>query len=150
MGHLPHVPPPIASITSALPTYPMEDLMAYTSKSTAETQDFGVAVDRTAHLDDLTVNFVSIRETHSLKDALAGLPNGQCHCPHWGYMLSGSMTCDFGDRQETYGPGDAFYMTPGHVPTADAGSEFVMFSPKDELAATESAIQAHLSSVPQP
>jgi len=121
--------------------------MAYTSKSTAETQDFGVAVDRTAHLDDLTVNFVSIRETHSLKDALAGLPNGQCHCPHWGYMLSGSMTCDFGDRVESYGPGDAFYMTPGHVPTATAGSEFVIFSPKDELAATEAAIEAHLASV---
>src|SRR6476620_12744005 len=105
MGHLPHVPPTITSITSAVPTFPMEDLMAYTSKNTAETQDFGVAVDRTAHLDDLTVNFVSIRETHSLKDALSGLPNGQCVCPHWGYVLSGSMTCDFGDREETYGPG---------------------------------------------
>lgn len=118
--------------------------MPYTSKNTAEAQDFGLAVDRTAHLDDITVNIVSIRETHSLREALAGLPNGQCQCPHWGYVLSGTMTVDYGDREETYGPGDAFYMTPGHVPTADAGSEFVLFSPKEELESTNAAIEAHM------
>ena len=116
--------------------------MPVTSKDTAEAQDFGVAVDRTAHLDDLTVNFVSIRETHSLKDALSGLPNGQCVCPHWGYVFSGELTVDYGDREETYRAGDAFYMTPGHVPAAQAGSEFVQFSPKDQLATTMAAIQA--------
>jgi len=116
--------------------------MPVTSKDTAEAQDFGLAVDRTAHLDDLTVNFVSIRETHSLKDALSGLPNGQCVCPHWGYVFSGELTVDYGDREETYRAGDAFYMTPGHVPAAQAGSEFVQFSPKDQLATTMAAIQA--------
>ena len=123
--------------------------MAYTNKNTAETQDFGLAVDRSAHLDDITVNFVSIRETHSLKDALAGLPNGQCACPHWGYVVTGKLTVDYGDREESYGPGDAFYMTPGHVPTAEAGSEFVQFSPKDQLAATVAAIQAHMQQLQQ-
>jgi hypothetical protein len=121
--------------------------MAFTNKNTAETQDFGLAVDRTAHLDDITVNIVSIRETHSLKDALAGLPDGNCKCPHWGYVLNGSLTVDYGDREETYGPGDAFYMTPGHVPTAQAGSEFVQFSPKDQLQTTMKAIHAHMSQV---
>ena len=123
--------------------------MAYTSKNTAETQDFGVAVDRTAHLDDITVNFVSIRESHSLKDALAGLPNGHCTCPHWGYVLNGSLTVEYADRSETCGPGDAFYMTPGHVPSAEAGSEFVMFSPKDQLEATNAAVAAHMQSLQQ-
>jgi len=116
--------------------------MPVTSKDTAEAQDFGLAVDRTAHLDDLTVNFVSIRETHSLKDALSALPSGRCECPHWGYMLAGEVSVDYGDREETYRAGDAFYMTPGHVPTAQAGSEFVQFSPKDQLAATMAAIHA--------
>ena len=123
--------------------------MPYTSKDTAEAQDFGVAVDRTAHLDDVTVNIVSIRETHSLRDALAGLPNGQCQCPHWGYLLSGSLTVDYGDREEIYGPGDAFYMTPGHVPAAEAGTELVMFSPKQELEATNAAIEAHMRQMQQ-
>jgi hypothetical protein len=121
--------------------------MPYTSKTAAEANDFGIAVDRTAHLDDITVNIVSIRETHSLKDALAGLPGGNCTCPHWGYVLAGSLSVEYDDHEETYGPGDAFYMTPGHVPTATAGSEFVMFSPKDEMAATNAAIQAHMQQV---
>ena len=123
--------------------------MGFTNKNIAETQDFGVAVDRTTHLDDTTVQFVSIRETHSLKDALAGLPDGNCKCPHWGYLVSGKVIVDYGDREESYGQGDAFYMTPGHVPTAEAGSEFVMFSPKDELAATMAAIQAYMQSLQQ-
>ena len=118
--------------------------MGFTNKNIAEAQDFGLAVDRQAHVDDMTIDFVSIRETHSLKDALAGLPGGHCTCPHWGYVLSGKLTVDYGDREETYGPGDAFYMTPGHVPTAEAGSEFVQFSPKDQLAATQAAVAAHM------
>ena len=34
-------------------------------------------------------------------------------------------------------PGEAFYMTPGHTPAAIAGTEFVQFSPTDELAVSE-------------
>jgi hypothetical protein len=32
-------------------------------------------------------------------------------------------------------------MTPGHTPAAEAGTEFVMFSPTDLLNETEAAIQ---------
>ena len=118
--------------------------MPSTNKDTADLNDFGLAVDRTDHLQDYTVNIVSIRETHSLKDMLAGLPGGQCHCPHWGYVFNGKITVDYGDRVESYAAGDAFYMPPGHVPAADAGSEFVQFSPKDELKTTMDAIHAHM------
>ena len=116
--------------------------MPLASTDTAQKEDFGLAVQGTADLDGYTVQFVTIRETHSLKDMLAGLPGSHCRCPHWGYMRSGRMTVDYDGEQEEYGAGDAFYMSPGHVPTAEAGSEFVIFSPKDELAATEAAIQA--------
>jgi hypothetical protein len=150
MGQLPHAFLYAALLTSAASaTVNQEDAMPYTSKNTAEAQDFGLAVERRAELEDITVGIVSIRETHSLKDALAGLPGGLCQCPHWGYVFSGSVTCDYGDREETYRAGDAFYMTPGHVPTAEAGSEFVLFSPKDQLAATEAAIHAHMRSLQQ-
>lgn len=36
--------------------------------------------------------------------------------------------------------GDAYYMTPGHTAAADAGTQFVQFSPTDLLAETEAAI----------
>src|SRR5262245_18050266 len=122
--------------------------MSKVSKDTAATtQDFGPAEEWTSELDGYTVNFVTIKETHSLAPMLATLPGGHCSCPHWGYMLQGRMTVHFGDRSESYGPGDAFYMPPGHVPEADGGTQFVMFSPADELAATNEAVmkgmQAH-------
>jgi hypothetical protein len=36
--------------------------------------------------------------------------------------------------------GDAFYMSPGHAPAAEAGTELVQISPAAELAETEAAI----------
>jgi hypothetical protein len=33
-------------------------------------------------------------------------------------------------------------MTPGHVPEITAGTEFVMFGPTDEVAATNAVIEA--------
>ncbi len=60
-------------------------------------------------------------------------------------MFSGQITVTYADRVEVINPGDAFYMTPGHSPKALAGSEFVQFSPKEELA----ALEAHFASVMQ-
>ena len=94
------------------------------------------AIDRGGQLDDYTVDFVTIRESHSLASLLKGLPGDSCQCPHWGYMLAGKITVSYPDHEEVYQAGDAFYMTPGHVPAAEAGSEFIQFSPKQELAET--------------
>ena len=117
--------------------------MAKVSKETTEKViEFPVAVDLSSDLDGYTVNFVSILESHDLAPMLKVLPGEHCSCPHWGYMLKGRLTVTYGDRTEVIEAGDAFYMTPGHTPAAEAGSEFVMFSPADELAATDAAIMA--------
>ncbi len=111
------------------------------SKSSAQmVNDVGPAVDASGRLDDLTVDFVTIREAHSLAPMLAGLPGDSCPCPHWGYLFAGSLTVSYADHEEVYQAGDAYYMTPGHVPAAAAGSEFVQFSPADQLA----AVHAHM------
>ena len=34
-------------------------------------------------------------------------------------------------------------MTPGHVPAAEAGTEFVQFSPREQLAETLAAMRAN-------
>jgi hypothetical protein len=102
--------------------------------------DFEVAEDRSCELADLTVNFVTIRQDHDLAPMLASLPGGMCQCPHWGFMTKGRMTASYADRDEVFEAGDAFYMTPGHTAAAQAGAEFVQFSPTDLLAATEAAI----------
>jgi hypothetical protein len=115
--------------------------MAKVSRTTADNvKDFGVAEDRTTTADGYTMGFTTIREASDLASALAGLPGGHCSCPHWGYVTRGRLVFTFGDHQEVYEAGDAFYTPPGHTPAADAGTEFVMFSPADLLEATENAI----------
>jgi mannose-6-phosphate isomerase-like protein (cupin superfamily) len=117
--------------------------MAKASRDTAENvADFGVAEDRTTTSDGYTIGFTTIREAHDLAPMLASLPGGHCSCPHWGYVTAGRLVFRFGDREEVYQAGDAFFTPPGHTPAADAGTEFVMFSPADLLEETESAIRA--------
>ena len=52
------------------------------------------------------------------------------------------MVVHYADHDDVIEPGDAFYLPPGHVPEADAGTEIVQFSPTEELATTEAAIEA--------
>jgi len=108
--------------------------------SVSQVKDFGIAEDRTEDLGGYTVNFVSILKDHDLGPMLAGLPGGHCSCPHWGYVIKGKLTVRYRDREEIIGAGEAFYMPPGHVPAATAGSEIVQFSPTDQLQTVEAAM----------
>lgn len=116
------------------------------SKESAPTiEDFGPALDCSGPLDDHTVDFVTIRQEHSLAEMLRGLPGDSCPCPHWGYIFAGRITVTYADRVEVFQAGDAFLMSPGHVPAAEAGSEFVQFSPTDQL----NVVHAHMAAAAQ-
>jgi quercetin dioxygenase-like cupin family protein len=80
---------------------------------------------------------------------MKGLPDDRCQCPHWGYVVRGKLTFRFADRDEVFGPGDAFYLPPGHIPLAEAGSEYVQFSPTEELKATEAAMMRNMQEMQQ-
>ena len=64
---------------------------------------------------------------------LKGLPGDRCPCPHWGYVLKGRITYRFEDHDEVVEAGDAFYLPPGPRPVVEAGTEFVQFSPTEQL-----------------
>jgi quercetin dioxygenase-like cupin family protein len=57
-------------------------------------------------------------------------------CPHWGYVVKGSLRYRFADREEVYNAGDVYYAPPGHTPVVEAGCEYVEFSPTDQLRKT--------------
>ncbi len=80
--------------------------------------DHGPVVDRSEDMDDYTVNFLTFREDLDHTPLLKGLPNDQCQSPHWGYVLKRTLTFRFGDREEVFEAGDAFYAPPGHIPAA--------------------------------
>jgi mannose-6-phosphate isomerase-like protein (cupin superfamily) len=113
-------------------------------ESASKVSDFGIGEERTEEGDGYTVNFVTIRQDADLAPMLKGLPDDRCQCPHWGYVFKGKMTVHYADHDEVVGPGEAFYMPPGHTPAADAGTEFVQFSPTDELAISEVVIAKNM------
>ena len=107
--------------------------------------DFGPVVDRSEELEGYSVNFTTFREDIDATPLLKGLPDDQCQCPHWGYVLNGKVTFRYADREEYFEAGDAFYTPPGHVPVKhEPGTEFVMFSPADELRKTEAVLMKNM------
>jgi hypothetical protein len=122
--------------------------MAKVSKeNVAHVEDHGPAEDRHEDLEGYTVNWVTLREQADLAPMLKGLPDDRCQCPHWGYVFSGKLTWRYGDHEEVTEAGEAFYAPPGHTPAAEAGTEFLQFSPTDELQVTEEAIMRNMQAM---
>jgi len=107
--------------------------------------EYGPVTDRAERLEGYTVNFVTFHEDVDATPLLKGLPDDRCQCPHWGYVIKGRLTYRFGDREEVYEAGEAFYQPPGHVGVSnEPGSEIVQFSPTEELNETEAAMARNM------
>lgn len=87
-----------------------------------------------------TVSFESFHADADPAPFFRGLPENRCQCPHWGVVVTGSVTMRFVDHDETYRAGDAYYIPPGHLPLVTAGSEVVEFSPTDLLQQTMAVV----------
>ena len=62
-----------------------------------------------------------------------GLEGDLCQCPHWGYVIEGTITTvDAAGKQETVRRNDLFYWPPGHNVRVDEDASIVMFSPQHE------------------
>jgi len=87
-------------------------------ESASQAQEIGPVSERSEDLDGYTVNFLTFNDDVDGEALLKGLPDDRCQCPHWGYVVKGTFTVRFADREEVYEAGDAFYMPPGHIPDA--------------------------------
>jgi hypothetical protein len=109
-------------------------------------EELGPVAARETELADMTVGYITFADDVDMAPILAGLPTRSCQCPHWGVLTAGRATVRYDDgRSEVIEPGDAYYMTPGHVPVFAAGTEIVMFSPAAEMKATNEAIEAFMA-----
>ena len=123
--------------------------MPKASRETApRVEDMGVMEGRYAELGGYTISFESFREDADATPLLRGLPDDRCQSPHWGYVVRGSVTFRYADREETYEAGDAYYAPPGHVPVAAAGTEIVEFSPTEAYRQTMAVVSANLAVLP--
>jgi Cupin domain len=123
--------------------------MPKVSKETATLGgDYGPVVDRSEELEGYRIGFTTFREDVDATPLMKGLPDDQCQCPHWGYVVAGEVTFRFGDRDEVFEAGDAFYTPPGHIPVKhQPGTEVVMFSPAAELRETEVVMMKNMQAM---
>ena len=71
-----------------------------------------------------------------------GLPDDKCPCPHWGYMIKGSIHIGYtGGTEEVTRAGEAFYLPPGHTVWTDEGADFVLLNPEKEFSELVEHIQ---------
>jgi hypothetical protein len=112
--------------------------------SAAEHQDHGPVESWSQDLDGYAVDFVLFKEDIDSAPLLKGLPDDRCPCPHWGYVFKGKVTYTFEDREEVHEAGDAFYVAGGHLQRAEAGTEYLEFSPADELRTVSETITRNM------
>lgn len=115
--------------------------------SAADQQDIGVGTASSEIVDGYEFAFLDVREANDLAPLLKGLPGDLCPCPHWGYVIKGKVTFTFADRTETFVAGDAFYVEPGHSPATEAGTEWLIISPEEQVAEVTAAIQRNVQAM---
>jgi hypothetical protein len=90
----------------------------------------------------MTVGLFRLPGGTDLRPLLQGLEGDLCQCPHWGYMLKGTVRMHTPSGPRDYEAGQAFYWAPGHAPEALEDVEYVDFSPTQELNAVLSHVKA--------
>lgn len=97
------------------------------------------------HLDGgYSVCFEQHTADADLSGLFRGLPDDRSPLPRWGYVIEGRIKFRFGDREEVYEAGEAYYVPPGHTLEHYAGTEIVEFSPTDVLATTIEVVAGNL------
>jgi hypothetical protein len=76
-----------------------------------------------------------------------GLPDDRCQCPHWGYVIKGTLRYRYADREEAYHAGDVYYAAQGHTPVIEAGTQYVEFSPTDRLQETMAVVERNMAAM---
>jgi len=77
-------------------------------ESASQGGEYGPVTDRSEEIEGYSVNFTTFHIDMDQSAVLKGLPNDECQCPHWGYVVKGSMTMRSGDREEVLRAGDAY------------------------------------------
>jgi hypothetical protein len=96
---------------------------------------------RLADWGGITVAFEHAEAGQDVSAMVEGLPDDRCHAPHWGYLFSGSLTVDYGDRTESIQGGQAYYIAPGHSLTFHTDCDALEFTPTAELEKTLGAVR---------
>ncbi len=81
----------------------------------------------------MVVTYVELPAGADFTPLLEGLPNDQCQCPHWGYVLKGGVHWRYSDgTEEVVMAGEVFYAPPGHTAWVKEETAYLDFNPEKE------------------
>ena len=120
--------------------------MRASEKELAIELEAGEIVTRGEDWGGLLVRHLSLSPGADFTPLLKGLPGDMCQCPHWGYVLAGSIHIRYADgTEEVNQAGDLYYWPGGHTGWTDEGVTFVEFSPEHELRPVLDHVGAQLA-----
>jgi mannose-6-phosphate isomerase-like protein (cupin superfamily) len=108
--------------------------MRKTKERLPTTMEAGPAKMQSADWGKMKSAYMRMGEGADFTPTLKGLPEDLCQAPHWGYVLEGEIQVRYGDgHEESIEAGQLYYLPPGHTVWFDEPTEFVEFSPKEEM-----------------
>jgi hypothetical protein len=108
----------------------------------------GGAEIRSAEAGEMTVTFYRLPAGADGRPLLQGLPGHSCHCPHWGYVISGKLRIHTAGGQHDVLAGQGFHVEPGHAPEAVEDTEMFEVSPTPQSRELGEYLQ-QLAALPQ-
>ncbi len=105
----------------------------------------GGAEIRSGEVGGMTMTFYRLPAGVDARPLLRGLPGGGCHCPHWGYVISGRLRVHTADGAHEVAGGQAFYVEPGHAPEALEQTEMFEVSPSEQARQVWEHLERQLS-----
>ena len=92
------------------------------------------------------VRHIDLPAGADLRPLLRGLPGDRCDCPHWGYILEGSINVQYADGTiDVNRAGDLYYWQGGHTGWTHAGVVFIELSPALEIKPVLAHLGAQLA-----
>ncbi|MGQ0832621.1 MAG: hypothetical protein ACT4OV_13180 [Microthrixaceae bacterium] len=108
--------------------------MRYTFKEIPLEMQLGEIETRGIEGGDVYTRYIELPGGTDFTPLFVGLPGDLCQCPHWGYVVAGSISLRYADgHEETNGAGDVFFWPGGHTGWTDEGVTFLEFSPTAEI-----------------
>ena len=78
---------------------------------------------------DLAVCLLRLDKGVDTRPVFVGMPDDQCQCPHWGYIIKGTMLVRGREGERTFAAGESYYWAPGHNLEALTDAEYLEISP---------------------
>ncbi len=89
---------------------------------------------RSSECDGILARHITLPAGVDFTPLFQGLPGNLCQCPHWGYVIAGSIRLRYSDgTEELNSAGDVYYWRGGHTGWTDEGVTFLEFSPTAEI-----------------